>query len=68
MFDKLKEEMARRNKRAYTLAKEADITPSDLYSALKGDRPFYPNWRKRIANALDTTVEQLFDDEGREAE
>ena len=34
------------------LALEAKISPGDLYSALSGKRPFYPSWRKRIADAL----------------
>ena len=42
------------------LALLSRITPSDLYSALSGKKPFFPNWRKRVAEALDSTVEELF--------
>ena len=60
MFDTLQAEMKRQNIRAYTLAKRAEITPSDLYAALKGDRPMYPNWKKRIAAVLGKSEEALF--------
>ena len=46
------------------LAKMSDITPSDLYSALNGNKPMYPNWRKRIADALEMPEDELFE-EGR---
>lgn len=39
------------------------IASADLYSALSGKKPFYPNWKKRIAEALDMSVEELFPDE-----
>ena len=47
------------------LALSSRITPSDLYSALSGKKPFFPNWRKRVAEALDSTVEELFSEEER---
>ena len=47
------------------LALLSRITPSDLYSALSGKKPFFPNWRKRVAEALDSTVEELFAEDER---
>lgn len=62
MFERLKEEMNKQDKKAFSLAKQADINPSDLYSALKGDRPMFPNWKKRIAAVLGKPESELFDD------
>ena len=47
------------------LALLSRITPSDLYYALSGKKPFFPNWRKRVAEALDSTVEELFAEDER---
>ena len=66
MYEQLKHEMARQSIKAYSLAKEAEISTSDLYSALRGERPMYPNWRKRIAAALGKSEEELFYVKGEE--
>lgn len=42
------------------LALNARITPSDLYQALNGKKPFFPAWKKRIADFLDIDIEELF--------
>lgn len=42
------------------LALNARITPSDLYQALNGKKPFFPAWKKRIADFLDVDIEELF--------
>ena len=60
MFEKLKREMEMQNIRAYSLAKQANINPSDLYSALKGDRKMFRGWRMRIAKVLGVSEEVLF--------
>ena len=60
MYDELKEVMKEKNISTHKLAKLSNITPQDLYSALSGKKPFFPNWRKRVAEALDSTVEELF--------
>lgn len=44
----------------YRLAKMSDINPSDLYSMLKGERKFFDGYKKRIADALDMSVNDLF--------
>ena len=63
MFELLKETMLDKDIKPYTLAKKANITPSDLYSALKGQRPMFPNWKKRISKALGVPEEELFESE-----
>ena len=60
MYFELKEIMKEKNISTHKLAKLSNITPQDLYSALSGKKPFFPNWRKRVAEALDSTVEELF--------
>jgi len=60
MYESLRREMQKQNIKTYTLAKRSDIVPSDLYQALKGQRPMYPNWRRRIAEALNAPVDELF--------
>ena len=60
MYQKLVETMRQKNITTHKLAKLSNITPQDLYSALSGKKPFFPNWRKRVAEALDSTVEELF--------
>ena len=62
MYDELKEVMKEKNISTHKLAKLSNITPQDLYSALSGKKPFFPNWRKRVAEALDSTVEEIFKD------
>lgn len=63
MLEKLKKEIALRNITRNKLAIMSNIVPSDLYAALLGRKPFYPGWKKRIAEALDMSVEELFPDE-----
>ena len=60
MYDNLKKIMKEKNINANQLAFASLITPSDLYSALSGKKPFFPNWRKRVAEALDVNAEELF--------
>ena len=60
MYTKLKKTLAEQGITIYRLAKLSKISTQDLYTALKGKKPMYPNWKKRIAEALDTDVESLF--------
>ena len=66
MYQKLVEKMRQKNITTHKLAKLSNITPQDLYSALSGKKPFFPNWKKRIAEALETDVESLFEEENAE--
>ena len=62
MYDNLKKIMKEKNINTNQLALLSRITPSDLYQALSGKKPFFLNWRKRVAEALDSTVEEIFED------
>jgi lambda repressor-like predicted transcriptional regulator len=42
------------------LAQLSGIAPSDLYLALKGSKPFYPDWRRRVSRALGISEESIF--------
>lgn len=63
MYTKLKKTLDVRNITIYRLAKMSKINTQDLYTALKGKKPLYPNWKKRIAEALDTDINSLFNEE-----
>lgn len=63
MYAKLKKTLDVRNITIYRLAKMSKINTQDLYTALKGKKPLYPNWKKRIADALDTDIDSLFNEE-----
>lgn len=60
MYRKLYEVLEQKHISRYKLAKLADIDFSSLYSALAGKRELYPNWRKRISNALAMPESELF--------
>ncbi len=38
------------------------ITPSDLYSAFNGKKPFFPKWKRKIANFIQVDEAELFND------
>lgn len=63
MYDKLKDKMREAHITTNRLAKQSGIAPQDLYAALSGKKPMYPNWKKRIAEALSADVESLFNEE-----
>lgn len=63
MYTRLKKTLDVRNITIYRLAKMSKINTQDLYTALKGKKPLYPNWKKRIADALGTDVDSLFNEE-----
>ncbi len=62
MYEKLLEEMKRRGITRNKLAKMSDITPSDLYSALNGERKFYDGWKKRVCDVLEMDIDELFEE------
>lgn len=43
------------------LALKCQITPSDLYSAIKGKKPFYPKWKHKITQYLGVSEDVIFD-------
>lgn len=44
------------------LALRTGITPSDLYCAINGKKPFYPAWKSKIADYLQIKEEELFEE------
>lgn len=63
MYSKLRETMKHRSLSQNRLAMDARISPCDFSKAINGKMPFYPSWRKRIADALEMTTEDLFGNE-----
>lgn len=64
MFARLKTALEEKRISIYRLATMARIASPDLYNALSGKKPMYPNWRKRISEALEIPEEDLFEEEG----
>lgn len=64
MYNKLESILKERGLTKYRLAKMSKISVQDIYSILNGKKPLYPNWKKRISEALDVPEEELFEEEG----
>lgn len=64
MYEKLREVIAEKGITTNKLARMTNIASQDLYNAYSGKKRIYPNWKKRIAEALDVPEEELFE-EGR---
>lgn len=64
MYEKLKSVLEERGLTKYRLAKMANISTQDIYSLFSGKKILYPNWRKRISEALEIPEEDLFEEEG----
>ena len=62
MYENLIKLLEERGLTKYRLAKMSNISPQDLYSVLNGHKPLYPNWKKRIAEAMDIPEHLLFID------
>ena len=63
MYTKLKEIMKEQGVSENKLSFMSRIAASDLHCAMNGKKPLYPNWKKRIAEALDTDIDSLFNEE-----
>ena len=66
MYEHLKSILQERGLTKYRLAKMSHISTQDIYSLLNGKKPLYPNWKKRIAEALKVPEEELFEEEVRQ--
>ena len=64
MYERLKTALEGKGISVYHLATLATIASPDLYNAISGKKPMYPNWRKRISEALEIPEEELFEKEG----
>lgn len=60
MYDTLKTAIAKKQTTIRKIGLKTGIAPQDLYHAINGKKPFYPGWRKRVANALDIPEAELF--------
>ena len=57
---KLLDVLRERNISKLQLALNAGITPSDLYCALNGKKPFFPKYKRKIAEFLQIDEAELF--------
>ena len=64
MYDKLKAALKEKGISVYRLSQLSRIASPDLYNVLSGKRPMYPNWKKRISEAVGIPEEDLFEEEG----
>lgn len=57
---KIEETLKERKISGLQAAMRAGIAPSDFYQAVNGKKPFFPSWRKRLAEVLDMPEDELF--------
>lgn len=62
MYERLREVIAEKGITTNKLARMTNIASQDLYNAYSGKKRIYPNWKKRIAEALDVPEEELFEE------
>jgi len=46
--EKLRSILEEKNITPYRLAKDCNISPTDIYNILNGERKIFPKWRKSI--------------------
>lgn len=59
-FKNLEKELKKRKWSRNKLGLEAKISPSSISQALNGKMPLFPNWKKRISEALEVSEAELF--------
>lgn len=57
---KLEEILKEKNLSKLQLALSTQIAPCDLYCAINGKKPFYPKWRKKVAEFVNVSEQELF--------
>lgn len=62
-YIKLRQELIKRGLSINKLANAAGIVPQNLYAAVNGKSEFWPGWQKRVADALNCEVSDLFEGE-----
>lgn len=62
MYEKLKEVITEKGITTNKLAHISNIASQDLYNAFNGKKRIYPNWKKRISQALEIPEEELFEE------
>ena len=60
MYDKVINIMREKNITQKELAKRAGISRPDISKALNGVIPLYGNWKKKIAEALEMSEDEIF--------
>lgn len=66
MYKTLKQKLDAEGMSVYALAKKTGIGSNHLYRALGGHITLFQGWKKRIAEALDCSVNELFPNEDSE--
>ena len=61
--DKLRKELESRGMSVRQLAIKAGIIPQALYAAMNGRTEFWFGWKKRVAEALEMDVADLFSEQ-----
>lgn len=64
-MNQLKKEMKKQNITGYRLSQLTGISSSDLYNAIAGKKPMFPGWKKRISEALNVPMADLFEEDER---
>ncbi len=59
---RLKKELEQRKMSVRQLALKSGIIPQALYAAINGKVEFWPGWKKKVADALELSVEDLFEE------
>jgi len=59
--DKILENCTRKGFTVSKLLMEANIQSGDFYQALKGKKPFFPAWRRRISEVLEVPEMEIFE-------
>lgn len=57
---KIEEALKSRNISKMQGALRSGISPADFYQALNGKKPFFPKWRREIAETLNYSESELF--------
>ena len=60
--ERIRAELKQRNMSVRQLAIKSDIIPQALYAAINGKVEFWPGWKKKVADALEMSVEELFEE------
>ncbi len=60
MYANLRKIITERNLSGAKLSRMADVSQSDFYMMMSGKKPAFPNWRKRIAEALQMPEVEVF--------
>lgn len=64
-YENLKEILQERGMSKYRLAKDCNITPSNIYAGFNGRCKFYEGWKVRVAEVLNMEIEEIFGTEGK---